>query len=267
MPRLLQTQGLPDPGSYIQAPQNESAQHWLLKTLALHWAYERGFNCISFEVRAPRSSFRVDIAAYRPARQANSPIIALFECKQSRPDLERDSGQTMSIENELRSLQQRRERLEKLLSIHYPTARVAGGLFPEWDTFDPQQICHTGYRRLTARIVALQRKLDGSRKFERIIRYRLANLHFLVTSNHLLPPERIPPGWGLLEVVGDERLELRVLPRFFQITNPQEWLEAICKSATRRWLRAWITGQSEPVDAACPAIHNGPAFAPPIANH
>jgi hypothetical protein len=227
-------------------PGNETTQHWLLKTLALQWAYNRGFNCISFEVRAPRSSFRVDIAGYRPGREPNSPIIALFECKQSRPDLERDSGQTASIENELRSLQQRRERLEKLLSVHYPTARVVGGLFPEWDSFDPQQICHTGYRRLTAKILALQRKLDGSRKFERIIRYRLANLHFLVTSNHLLPPDRIPPGWGLLEAVEDEQLELRVLPRFFQVTNPQEWRESICKSATRRWLRGWIAGLSGP---------------------
>jgi hypothetical protein len=233
-------------------PGNETVQHWLLKRLALQWAYERGFNCISFEVRAPRSSFRVDIAGYRPSREQDSPIIALFECKQSRPDLERDSGQTASIENELRSLQQRREHLEKLLSIHYPRARVAGGLFPEWDTFDPQQICHNGYRRLTAKILALQRKLDGSRKFERIIRYRLANLHFLVTSNRLIPPERIPPGWGLLEAVEDGPLELRVLPRFFQITNPQEWLESISKSATR----AWIAGKSPPGGADWPAIQD-----------
>jgi hypothetical protein len=98
-------------------PGNETAQHWLLKRLALQWAYERGFNCISFEVRAPRSSFRVDIAGYRPSRERDSPVIALFECKQSRPDLERDSGQTASIENELRSLQQRREHLDYYLSI------------------------------------------------------------------------------------------------------------------------------------------------------
>ena len=231
------------------APRNEGSQHWLLKRLALEWAYRRGFHCISLEVRAPRSSFRVDVAGYRSEGELKSPIVVLFECKQSRPDLERDSVQTALVENELRALRQRRENLEKLLSIHYPMARVAGALFPEWDTFDPQQITHTGYRRLIAKIHALQRKLDSSRKFERIIRYRLANLHFLVTSKHLLSPERIPPGWGLLEAVDDQRLEVRTLPRFFHIVNQLEWLESISKSATHRWLKAARLNIWQPVES------------------
>ena len=236
-------------------PRNETAEHWLLKRLSLDWAFRCGFHCISFEVRAPRSSFRVDVAGYRSARdrEPNTSTVAVFECKQSRPDLSRDSAQTIAVENELRALQQRRERLEKLLAIHYPASRVACALFPEWDPFDPEQLGHSGYRRLVARILALQRKLERNIKFERVTRYRLANLHFLVTTKNLVTPTRVPPGWGLLEAVDNQRLELRIPPRFYQIANEADWLERIGKSATYRWLKTTGLLPLEPVDQSVTA--------------
>jgi hypothetical protein len=218
-------------------PRNETEEHWLLKRLALNWAYERGFNCISFEVRAPRSPYRVDVAGYRPAKDQEAPIIALFECKQNRPDLDRDSAQVASIEIELRGLQERRQNLERLLAVHFPNARTPSSLFPEWDPFDPEKLSHTGYRRLIRRIVALQRKLEGNTKFERVTRYRLANLHFLVAPAGLVRSETVPPGWGLLEAVDHEWLEIRMQPRFNPITNEFAWLERICKNSTIRWLK------------------------------
>jgi hypothetical protein len=218
-------------------PRNETEEHWLLKRLALGWAYERGFNCISFEVRAPRSPYRVDVAGYRPAKDQESPIVALFECKQNRPDLDRDSAQTVAVEIELRGLQGHRQTLERLLAVHYPNARTPSLLFPEWDPFDPEKLPHSGYRRVIRRIVALQRKLEGNTKFERVARYRLANLHFLVAPAGLVRSERVPPGWGLLEAVDHERLELRIQPRFYSIRNGLDWLERICKNSTLRWLK------------------------------
>jgi len=218
-------------------PRNETEEHWLLKRLALGWAYERGFNCIAFELRAPRSPYRVDVAAYRPANGQESPIVALFECKQSRPDLDRDSAQTASIEIELRALQERRQNLERLLAVHYPHLRIPSSLFPEWDPFDPEKLPHSGYRRLIRRIVALQRKLEGNTKFERVTRYRLANLHFLVAPTGLVQSERVPPGWGLLEAPDNERLEQLIQPRFYAIANGFDWLERICKNTTIRWLK------------------------------
>jgi hypothetical protein len=218
-------------------PRNETDEHWLLKRLALGWAYDRGFNCISFEVRAPRSPYRVDVAGYQPAKDQEFPLVALFECKQNRPDLDRDSAQAAAIEIELRGLQERRQNLERLLAVHYPNARTVGSLFPEWDSFDPETLPHRGYRRLIRRIVALQRKLEGNTKFERVTRYRLANLHFLVAPAGLVRPERVPPGWGLLETFDHERLELTIQPRFYSITNAFAWLERICRNSTRRWLK------------------------------
>lgn len=222
----------------VPGPRNETEEHWLLKRLALGWAYERGFNCISFEVRAPRSPYRVDVAGYRPAKDRESPVVALFECKQTRPDLNRDSAQTTGVEIELRGLQERRQNLERLLAVHFPNARTPSSLFPEWDPFDPETLPHSGYRRVIRRIMALQRKLEGNTKFERVTRYRLANLHFLVAPIGLVRSERVPPGWGLLEAVENKRLELRIQPRFYRITNELDWLERICRNSTVRWLKA-----------------------------
>jgi hypothetical protein len=163
--------------------------------------------------------------------------VALFECKHSRPDLNRDSAQTKSIEIELRALQERRQNLERLLAVHYPHLRIPSSLFPEWDPFDPERLPHSGYQRLIRRILALQRKLEGNTKFERVTRYRLANLHFLVAPSGLVRTERVPPGWGLLEAPDNERLELLIQPRFYPIANGFDWLERICKNTTIRWLK------------------------------
>ena len=221
----------------LTGPRNETAEHWLLKRLALNWAYQRGFHCISFEVRAPRSPYRVDVAGYRPASEEDAPIVALFECKHCRPDLNRDSAQTAPIEIELRALQERRQNLERLLAVHYPHLRIPSSLFPEWDSFNPEKLPHSGYRRLIRRILALQRKLEGNTKFERVTRYRLANLHFLVAPAGLVRSERVPPGWGLLVTPDNERLEQLVQPRFYAIGNGSDWLERICKNTTMRWLK------------------------------
>jgi hypothetical protein len=232
----------------VPGPRNETEEHWLLKRLALAWAYERGFNCISFEVRAPRSPYRVDVAGYRPAKDQESAIVALFECKQNRPDFHRDSAQSVAVELELRGLQDRRQNLERLLAVHFPNARTPSSLFPEWDPFDPETLPHSGYRRVVRRIVALQRKLEGNTKFDRVTRYRLANLHFLVAPAGLVRLEMVPPGWGLLEAAGNERLELRIQPKFYSITNGLDWLERICKNSTMRWLKttgAIVVAQNE----------------------
>ena len=43
----------------------ESETHRRLKEQVFLWAYDRGFRCCAMEVRAPRSSYRVDVAGFR----------------------------------------------------------------------------------------------------------------------------------------------------------------------------------------------------------
>ncbi len=66
---------------------SESETHRRLKEHVFLWAYDRGFRCCAMEVRAPRSSYRVDVAGFRSDRKQKDSIVAVFECKQSREDL------------------------------------------------------------------------------------------------------------------------------------------------------------------------------------
>ncbi len=86
--------------------RSESWRHLNLKKLAAQWAYANGFRCIGIEVRAPRSRFRVDVAAYRPGRMSE-PVVVIFECKQSRPDLLRDIAEIDTMRGKLRELQRK----------------------------------------------------------------------------------------------------------------------------------------------------------------
>jgi hypothetical protein len=219
--------------------RSESWQHLHLKKLAARWAYASGFRCIGIEVRAPRSRFRVDVAVYRPGRMSESgePLVAIFECKQSRPDLSRDIAQFDALQRELHDLQQRRAKLEELLLVHHPYCHQGESLFPEWETFAGEFLAHDGYQRLVARIIRVQGMLQNCTKFAWIARHRLANLHYMVVPERLMTFDELPPGWGLLELNGAADLNLREPAKFMRIPNHTSWLERIGQSATVRWLR------------------------------
>lgn len=223
--------------------RSESWQHLNLKKFAARWAYANGFRCIAMEVRAPRSGFRVDVAAYRPgrrespARPTHKPVAAIFECKQSRPDLLRDIAEIEGMREKLRELQQRRANLEGLLLTHHPSLRAGESLFPEWDTFAGEFLVHDGYQRLLTNIIRIQNQLQNCTKLAWITRYRLANLHYLVAPEKLVTLDEVPPGWGLLESAGGPELNLRQAAQFMQIKDSGFWLERIAQTASVRWLR------------------------------
>jgi hypothetical protein len=225
--------------SPVAVDRSETWQHLNLKKLAAKWAYTNGFRCVGLEVRAPRSKFRIDAVAYRLSRMSESgePVVALFECKQSRLDLSRDIDQFDRLQRDLTNLQRRRARLEELLQIHYPSLRHRENLFPEWDKFAGDCLTHAGYREVVAAIVRIQGRLLNCTKFARITRHGLANLHYLVTSEALITLDELPPGWGLLEANLGRELILRKAPQIMRIQNSFSWLECIAQSATKGWLR------------------------------
>ena len=114
------------------------------------------------------------------------------------PDLRRDNCCGEATRERLRSVSRRREVLEKHLRIHYPTLRTGDSLFPEYDSHDFAAIEHRGYSRVLREFAALQNRLNGGRKFECLVRYRCANLFFLVLSNELFCESEVPLGWGAL---------------------------------------------------------------------
>jgi hypothetical protein len=181
----------------VAARRAETEAHVRLKRLALLWAQANRYTACAAEVSLPQCRYRADVAAYR-SRLREQTVTAIFECKQTLPDLRRDNCESVTARERLRSLARRRETLEKHLRIHYPTLRTGDSLFAEYDSHDFDAIGHRGYRRVLRETTALQNRLYGGTKFECLARYRCANLFFLVLPNELFRVAEAPAGWGVL---------------------------------------------------------------------
>src|SRR5215831_7993004 len=177
--------------------RGETAQHVKLKQLAFVWAQAHGFSACAIEVSLPKCRYRADVAGYRPhPKQIGSA--AVFECKQTLCDLRRDNCHTGSVRRRLETICERRQFLEARLRTHYPNLHNGDSLFPEFDCENFSAIGHRGYARLVRELRALQNRLYDCTKFENLIRYRCANLFFIVLPEQLFRESEVPFGWGAL---------------------------------------------------------------------
>lgn len=211
----------------------ETAQHARLKRLAFLWAQTQGFSACAMEVSLPKCRYRADVAAYRShPRQIGSTVV--FECKQALCDLRRDNCQSESARRRLDAICKRRQILETRLRRHYPSLRSADSLFPEFDAQTFAAIGHLGYPRLLRELRALQNRLYDCTKFDKLVRYRCANLFFLVLPEELFRDPEIPAGWGAL-VESNRGLRLAREPVWHETTeeNRIRLLHRIAVSGTR----------------------------------
>jgi len=211
----------------------ETAAHQRLKRITLLWAQAQGFTACALEVTLPRCRYRADVVGYRPA--ADNGVTAIFECKQARCDLRRDNCCSEITRSRLETVCRRRQVLEKHLRIHYPSLRISDSLFPEFDSHDFQAIGHHNYGRVLRELNALQNRLYDCTKFERLTRYRCANLFFLVVTADVFDDAEVPIGWGAL-VESNETLTLVRKPVWHDIGKPQSLsiLQRIATTGTRR---------------------------------
>ena len=215
----------------------ETAQHARLKRLVFLWAQAQGFSACAMEVSLPKCRYRADVAAYRShPRQIGST--AVFECKQALCDLRRDNCRTGAARRRLEAICKRRQILETRLRAHYPNLRNGGSLFPEFDSENFVAIGHRGYPRLLRELRALQNRLYDCTKFEKLIRYRRANLFFLVLPEELFRDPEIPAGWGAL-VESNGVLRLIRKPVWYETTeeNRIRLLHRIAVAGTRNLSR------------------------------
>lgn len=223
----------PDQPGADSPARGETAAHTRLKRLALIWAQARGYSACAMEVTLPRCRFRADIAAYRPNGNEIGTT-AVFECKQAFPDLRRDNGCSAVTTKQLEKTFRRREVLEKNLRVHYPALRIPDSLFSDFDSYNFAAINHRGYTRVLRQLDALQNRLFDCTKFERLIRYRCANLFFLVLLEALFKEPEIPFGWGVL-IESDDKLILARKPLWLDVApdNRLKLLERIAGARTR----------------------------------
>lgn len=213
--------------------RGESAAHRRLKRLALLWAQADGYSACALEVSMPRCRYRADVAAYRPARKKIGST-AIFECKHALSDLRRNNCRSQAARERLDVIGKRRQILEKYLRMHFPGLRVADSLFPEFDSHDFAIIGHRGYARVLRELKSLQNRLCGCTKFDKLIRYRCANLFFLVLPNELFRDSEIPVGWGAL-VESDGALTLMRKPVWQEtaVETQVRLLQRIAMAGTR----------------------------------
>lgn len=212
----------------------ETEAHSRLKRLAVLWAQAQGYSACAMEVTLPRCRYRADVAAYRPNRKQSAATTAIFECKQALVDLRRDNGCTATTMRRLEKVHERRETLERNLRVHYPALRIADSLFAEFDSHNFEAIEHRGYRQVVRQTRALQGRLFDATKFETLVRYRCANLFFLVLPDDLFREPEIPIGWAAL-VESSGELKLVRKPVWHETTEQSQlqFLQRVATAGTR----------------------------------
>jgi hypothetical protein len=220
-------------GARVTNARGETERHSRLKRLAFLWAQVHGYSACAMEVPLPQSRYRADVAAYRPKPKTIGST-AIFECKQALCDLRRDNCQSDAARQLLETICERRQLLEKRLREHYPNLRNGDSLFPEFDLPDFAVIGHRGYSRVLRELRALQNRLHDCTKFDRLIRYRCANLCLLVLPEELFRDSEIPVGWGAL-VESDGALTLMRKPAWQEtaVENRIRLLQRIAMAGTR----------------------------------
>ena len=223
----------------LQKKNGETEAHARLKRLALLFAQQNGYTACATEVSLPRCRYRADVAAYRPAKLSSSSrtdigTTAVFECKQCLVDLRRDNGCTATTRARLEKVYARRETLERNLRVHYPALRIPDSLFAEFDPHNFDAIEHRGYKQVLRQTRALQNRLFDGSKFEMLLRYRCANLFFLVLSEECFRESEIPVGWGaLVETKGDLIVARKPVWQETAADQNLRVLERIARAATR----------------------------------
>ncbi|MDB6117855.1 MAG: hypothetical protein JWO08_1636 [Verrucomicrobiaceae bacterium] len=227
--------------------RSETAAHRALKRAAVLWAQVQGFNLVAEEVRIPRSSYRADVVACETTLKGGPRVLrsAIFECKQARSDLLKDSRAIQHTTERIAELMARKHELDRLLGLHYPSLRRSDELFAEFVVpVEADKLGHEGYAAIVRELDRLQRRLYGKTKFDRLRTYKNADLHYIVIGPGILRAHEAPAGWGLLEWDGltmepqypeVPRLTLTTQPTFCQTLEAcrTELLIGIARTATR----------------------------------
>ncbi|MGI9244732.1 MAG: hypothetical protein ACR2RV_28270 [Verrucomicrobiales bacterium] len=219
----------------------ESAAHRGLKRAALVWAQQQGFSACAYEVRVPKSNYRADVAAYRPAGEqghGDLGVTAIFECKQSRPDFLSDARPIEETLARLEDCRHRMGELERLLGVHHPNLRRGETLFPEFDSHEFDGLQHDGYQKLVAEVSMLESRLYGKTKFDKMVKWRCANALYAVVGPGVMSEREVPRSWGLLR--SDDPLdpgcplELLSQPKFLDVDEGQrlDLLQRLARAGT-----------------------------------
>ncbi|HEY3897043.1 MAG TPA: hypothetical protein VGM54_00415 [Chthoniobacter sp.] len=251
MPVLAPFSAPPDEAPAVAAgpasPGGETQAHRDLKRLALVWAQASGYRIAAAEVSLPNHRVRMDVAACRMerVREVRSPsgraisrpaigATAIFECKASASDFVRDARSWQRTQEKLESLQVLRLKAEEELKIHYPSIRNGDSLFQEFETLNFERPGYERYEKIIRDIRQLSARLHANTKFDRLTKYGVANLFYVVAEPGIVTSADLPCGWGLLERTGNIVM-VKVKPHWHDVGESDRlaFLQRIALAGTR----------------------------------
>jgi hypothetical protein len=184
-----------------------TARYRHLQKTAFHWALDQGFRVAALDVRVAQIRARLDVAAckFEPPRKVRGanflkagPVV-VFECKSDRADFLRDTRSEEQLREQLKGLHARRFILEESLRRDFPTLREGETLFPEYDVYRFENVGGSPYQELLGEIYEVSRQLYSKSKFAKMLRWKGANLYYIVAEEGIADPSELPAGWGLIE--------------------------------------------------------------------
>ena len=177
----------------------ETLDHRALKSIAVGWLFSQRCRAVAMEVTGNIPRWRFDAAGWRHTRLESESIV--IECKQSRADFLRDDAAVDELVAERDRLRDRRTRIEETrVKVDEPhLGRTQQGLFEDRTAWDFSQSKLADYRRVLVGLKRIDRSLHGETKFCLAVRYRLADLCYLLCPSGMIRPREVPEGWGLLE--------------------------------------------------------------------
>ena len=179
-----------------------------LQRAAFCWALQQGFNVAALDIPVSQIGARLDVAACKldPPRMVRGTFllkagpVMVFECKADRADFLRDTRSEEQLRERLRQLNQQRESAEEALRRDFPTLREGVTLFPEFDVYRFQEVGGEEYRGWLEEISELSQQLYSRGRFSRMLKWRGANLHYVVAEEGVAHADELPANWGLIEL-------------------------------------------------------------------
>ena len=165
---------------------------------------------LAMRVPSRISRYLVDAAAFWVDRTGSGRNMVSRVSRTVAVDVFTDRGECLpecagaaELARELRELRAARMRMEARIRENEPWLAVGGELFAEFRTFDYASSSDAEYQKLMRRHSRVQHALFKGSRLEKVRAAGVADYLYIAVPAHVVEPEEIADGWGLLHVYPD----------------------------------------------------------------
>lgn len=185
--------------------------HLQYQQAALKWLVKQHPSGIGFDVPTRVSRFQADIGAFWSAPDRKKVMrprkTVILELRFDREDCWPDIGERAHLLEKVREIKKEKQNLEAAIRVHEPHLRATDNLFEEIESWDYEHSANPAYHQCMKKLEEIQRALYAGSRFEQIRRAHAADFLYLAVPRHLIAPEELANGWGLLYINDDFKIE------------------------------------------------------------